>query len=546
MAEKVVLAYSGGLDTSIIIPWLKENYAYDVIAMVGDVGQGDDIEAVVEKAYKTGASKVVVEDMREEFLTGYVFPALRAGAVYEHKYLLGTSLARPVIAKHQVEVALREGATAVAHGCTGKGNDQVRFELAYQALAPELKVIAPWREWTLKSREDCLDYAEKRGISVTASREKIHSRDRNLWHISHEGGELEDAGNAPLPSTWQLTRSPQEAPDREEQVVIGFEKGTPVSVNGMKLDPVSLVELLNEIGGRNAIGRIDLVENRFVGIKSRGCYETPGGTLLIAAHRELEALCLERDLMHFKQHIGLKYAELAYFGLWFTPLREALDAFVDNTQQDITGTTTLCLVQGQRVGGQPSLREFALPYRSLVLHHGRQLRPERCGRIHPHPGAAVALARPSPRRRREARGDTIRGTDEDVVGTIPPAARCRLRALAAVVRLRPALAAGRAGGQPRPCVRAEECRNPVFERTDHHSSGPEADWRKGRGVPGISRRRRSRRRASLRRKAAGRADWRHGIQAAQRPQPQRADCDRPASLRSGFRSTRYAPIWRSG
>ena len=312
MPEKVVLAYSGGLDTSIIIPWLKENYAYDVIAMVGDVGQGDDIEAVVEKAYKTGASKVIVEDMREEFLTGYVFPALKAGAVYEHKYLLGTSLARPVIAKHQVEVALREGATAVAHGCTGKGNDQVRFELTYQALAPELKVIAPWREWDLKSREDCLDYAEKRGISVTASREKIHSRDRNLWHISHEGGELEDAGNAPLPSTWQLTRSPQDAPDREEQVVIGFEKGVPVSVNGMKLDPVSLVELLNEIGGRNAIGRIDLVENRFVGIKSRGCYETPGGTLLIAAHRELEALCLERDLMHFKQHIGLKYAELVY------------------------------------------------------------------------------------------------------------------------------------------------------------------------------------------------------------------------------------------
>jgi argininosuccinate synthase len=346
MADKVVLAYSGGLDTSIIIPWLKENYAYDVIAMVGDVGQGDDIEAVVEKAYKTGASKVIVEDMREEFLTGYVFPALKAGAVYEHKYLLGTSLARPVIAKHQVEVALREGATAVAHGCTGKGNDQVRFELTYQALAPELKVIAPWREWTLKSREDCLDYAEKRGISVTASREKIHSRDRNLWHISHEGGELEDAGNAPLTTTWQLTRSPQEAPDREEQVVIGFEKGVPVSVNGMKLDPVSLVELLNEIGGRNAIGRIDLVENRFVGIKSRGCYETPGGTLLIAAHREIEALCLERDLMHFKQHIGLKYAELVYFGLWFTPLREALDAFVENTQQDITGTTTLSLYKG--------------------------------------------------------------------------------------------------------------------------------------------------------------------------------------------------------
>jgi len=346
MPEKVVLAYSGGLDTSIIIPWLKENYAYDVIAMVGDVGQGDDIEAVVAKAYATGASQVVVEDLREEFLTGYVFPALKAGAVYEHKYLLGTSLARPVIAKHQVEVALREGATAVAHGCTGKGNDQVRFELAYQALAPELHVIAPWREWSLKSREDCLDYAEQHGIPVAASREKIHSRDRNLWHLSHEGGELEDAANAPLNSTWQLTRSPLEAPDREEQVTIGFEAGAPVSVNDLELDPVSLVELLNEIGGRNAIGRVDLVENRFVGIKSRGCYETPGGTLLITVHRELEALCLERDVAHFKQHIGLKYAELVYFGLWFAPLREALDAFVENTQKDVTGSVTLSLYKG--------------------------------------------------------------------------------------------------------------------------------------------------------------------------------------------------------
>ena len=346
MSEKVVLAYSGGLDTSIIIPWLKENYAYDVIAMVGDVGQGDDIEAVVNKAYATGASKVIVEDLREEFLTGYVFPALKTGAVYEHKYLLGTSLARPVIAKHQVEVALQEGATAVAHGCTGKGNDQVRFELTYQALAPELKVIAPWREWELKSREDCLDYAEQHGIPVAASREKIHSRDRNLLHVSHEGGELEDAANAPFASTWQLTRSPQEAPDREEQVEIGFENGIPISVNGMKMDPVSLVELLNEIGGRNAIGRVDLVENRFVGIKSRGCYETPGGTLLIAAHRELEALCLDRDLMHYKQHVALKYAELVYFGLWFTPLREALDAFVDTTQKNLTGSITLSLYKG--------------------------------------------------------------------------------------------------------------------------------------------------------------------------------------------------------
>jgi argininosuccinate synthase len=346
MPEKIVLAYSGGLDTSIIIPWLKENYSYDVIAMVADVGQGEDLQAVVEKAYATGASKVVVEDLREEFLTGYVFPALKAGAVYEHKYLLGTSLARPVIAKHQVEVALREGATAVAHGCTGKGNDQVRFELTYQALGPELKIIAPWREWSLKSREDCIDYAGQHGIPVAASREKIHSRDRNLWHISHEGGELEDAANAPLPTTWQITRSPQEAPDKEEKVSMGFERGIPVAVNGMKLDPVALVELLNEIGARNAIGRVDLVENRFVGIKSRGCYETPGGTLLITAHRELEALCLEREVAHFKQHIGLKYAELVYFGLWFTPLREALDAFVENTQQLMTGSVSLSSYKG--------------------------------------------------------------------------------------------------------------------------------------------------------------------------------------------------------
>jgi argininosuccinate synthase len=346
MPDKVVLAYSGGLDTSIIIPWLKENYAYDVIAMVADVGQGEDLDAVVAKAYKTGASKVVVRDMREEFLTDYVFPAIAAGAVYEHKYLLGTSLARPVIAKHQVEVALQENATAVAHGCTGKGNDQVRFEHAYQALAPQLKVIAPWREWDLKSREDCLVYAESRGIPVAASREKIHSRDRNLLHISHEGGELEDPANPPLESTWQWTNSPQAAPNEAENVEIGFVQGIPVSVNGRKLSPVALLEQLNDVGARNGVGRIDLVENRFVGIKSRGCYETPGGTLILAAHRELEALCLDRDLMHFKQHIALKYAELVYFGLWFTPLRESLDAFVASTQKEITGTIGLSLYKG--------------------------------------------------------------------------------------------------------------------------------------------------------------------------------------------------------
>ena len=355
MPDRVVLAYSGGLDTSIIIPWLKENYGCEVIAMVADVGQGDDIAAVVNKAHKTGASEVFVEDQREDFLEGYVFPAVRAGAVYEHKYLLGTSLARPVIAKRQVEVALRTGANAVAHGCTGKGNDQVRFEHAYQALAPQLKVIAPWREWTLNSREDCLDYAEARGIPVEASRTKIYSRDRNLWHLSHEGGELEDPNNAPADAMWQLTNSPQQAPDQAEQIEIGFEQGTPVALNGQPMDAVTLVEELNTIGGRNAIGRVDLVENRFVGIKSRGCYETPGGTLILTAHRELESLCLEREVLHFKQQIALKYAEMVYFGLWFTPLRDALDAFVTKTQERVTGSVTLSLYKGNlSVAGRKS------------------------------------------------------------------------------------------------------------------------------------------------------------------------------------------------
>jgi argininosuccinate synthase len=357
--DKVVLAYSGGLDTSIIIPWLNENYGMDVIAMVADVGQGEDIDAVVQKAYATGAKKVVVQDLREEFVRDYIMPTVQAGALYEGKYLLGTSIARPVIAKAQVQTALEEGAIAVAHGCTGKGNDQVRFEHAYQALAPDLKVIAPWREWTLKSREDCLDYAEAHNIQVSASRVKIHSRDRNLWHVSHEGGELEDANNAPFDSTWTMTRSPKEAPDQEEQVTIGFAQGRPVSVDGQTLEPVQLVELLNEIGARNAIGRIDLVENRFVGIKSRGCYETPGGALIVAAHAELEALTLERDVKHYKEHMGLRYADLVYNGLWFTPLREALDAFVAETQRTVTGTVTLSLYKGNiGIAGRES--EFSL------------------------------------------------------------------------------------------------------------------------------------------------------------------------------------------
>ena len=346
MRDKIVLAYSGGLDTSIIIPWLNEHYDADVIAYVGDVGQGDDIDAVVDKAYATGASKVIVEDLRDEFVSEFVFPAIRAGAVYEHKYLLGTSLARPVIAKHQVHAALREGASAVAHGCTGKGNDQVRFEMAYQAIAPELRVIAPWREWELKSREDCLAYAEERGIPVAQSRAKIHSRDRNLLHLSHEGGELEDPNCPPLATTWQWTCSPQEAADETESVEIGFEAGVPVSVNDVRVDAVTLLEQLNAVGARNAVGRVDMVENRFVGMKSRGCYETPGGTLLLTAHRELEALCLDRDVAHYKQELSLKYAELVYFGMWFTPLRESLDAFVESTQRQVTGSIKLSLYKG--------------------------------------------------------------------------------------------------------------------------------------------------------------------------------------------------------
>jgi argininosuccinate synthase len=362
MREKIVLAYSGGLDTSIIIPWLNETHDADVIAYVGNVGQDEDLDAVADKAYATGASKVIVEDLRDEFVTEFVFPAIRAGAVYEHKYLLGTSLARPVIAKHQVHVALREGAAALAHGCTGKGNDQVRFEMAYQALAPELRVIAPWREWDLKSREDCLEYAAARGIPVQQSRARIHSRDRNLLHMSHEGGELEDPNHPPLPTTWQWTRSPQDAPDEVESVEIGFDAGVPVSVDGIASDAVPLLERLNDVAARNGVGRVDMVENRFVGIKSRGCYETPGGTLLLAAHRELEALCLDREVAHYKQQLALKYAELAYFGLWYTPLRESIDAFVDSTQQRVTGSITLSLYKGNvEIAGRRSENSLYRP-----------------------------------------------------------------------------------------------------------------------------------------------------------------------------------------
>ncbi len=344
--QKVVLAYSGGLDTSIIIPWLKENYGCQVIAMAADVGQGEELEGLREKALATGASKLYVEDLREEFVKEYIWPTLRAGAVYEAKYLLGTSFARPVIAKRQVEVALIEGADAVAHGCTGKGNDQVRFELTYKALAPHLKVIAPWREWNIKSREDAIEYAEARKIPINASKEKIYSRDRNLWHVSHEGGRLESIEHAPEESMWLTTRSPYDAPDRSTKVKIGFDQGSPVSVNGDQLSPVQILEVLNSIGGENGVGRIDLVENRLVGIKSRGCYETPGGTLLYLAHRELESICLDRETLHQKEQLAVRYAELVYNGQWFTPLREALDAFVTSTQRTVTGTVTLELYKG--------------------------------------------------------------------------------------------------------------------------------------------------------------------------------------------------------
>jgi argininosuccinate synthase len=346
-AKKVALAYSGGLDTSIIIPWLKENYGCQVVAICGDIGQGgDELEGLKEKALKTGASEVYVEDMREEFVSDYLWKLVRSGAVYEHKYLLGTSIARPLLAKRQAEVALKTGCDALAHGCTGKGNDQVRFELTYKAIAPHLPVIAPWREWDIISREDAIEYAKKHNVPIAQSTTKIYSRDRNIWHISHEGGELEDPANAAPDGIWMLTKSPKEAPDTAAEVTIGFASGKPVSLNGKKLAGVALLERLNELGGEHAIGRIDLVENRFVGMKSRGCYETPGGTILMAAARELEALTLDRDTMHYKQKLALDYAEMVYNGLWFTPLREALDKFFETVSEPVTGEVTMRLFKG--------------------------------------------------------------------------------------------------------------------------------------------------------------------------------------------------------
>jgi argininosuccinate synthase len=346
VVKKAVLAYSGGLDTSIIIPWLKEKYACEVVAMIGDVGQQEDLQAAKRKALATGASEACIEDLREEFITGYIWPTLRAGAVYEHKYLLGTSFARPVIAKAQVRIARQTGADAVAHGCTGKGNDQVRFDVTVKALAPDLKIIAPWREWSISSREEAIAYADAHHIPIEQTKANIYSRDRNIWHLSHEGGELEDPNNAPNEAMWQWVVSPDRAPDKPAEVEIGFEAGTPVSVNGKHLGPVALIHQLNEIAAAHGIGRIDLVENRLVGIKSRGCYETPGGTLLVTAHRELESLSLDRETAHYQQLLSLRYAEMVYYGLWFTPLRESLDAFFTQAQKRVTGVVGLRLCKG--------------------------------------------------------------------------------------------------------------------------------------------------------------------------------------------------------
>ncbi|MEA3407186.1 MAG: argininosuccinate synthase [Chloroflexota bacterium] len=344
--EKCVLAYSGGLDTSCIVPWLKESYGCEVICMTADLGQEEELSGLEEKALASGASKIYIEDLREEFVKDYIFPTLKAGAVYEREYLLGTSFARPLIAKRMVEIAEAEGADAVSHGCTGKGNDQVRFELTFKALNPHLRVIAPWREWDIRSREDALAYAKARGIPIRQSKGSIYSRDRNLWHLSHEGGDLEDPWNEPREEMFVLTTSPQEAPDEPEYVELGFERGIPVALNGEKMEPVALVAALNEIGGRHGVGRVDMVENRLVGIKSRGVYETPGGTILYAGHKALETLVLDREAMHYKDLIAQRYAELVYNGRWFTPLREGLDALVNVLQKNVTGTARLKLYKG--------------------------------------------------------------------------------------------------------------------------------------------------------------------------------------------------------
>ncbi len=346
--KKVVLAYSGGLDTSIIIPWLKENYDNcEVIAVSGDVGQTTELEGLEEKAKKTGASKLYVLDLRKEFIEDYIFPTMKAGAVYENKYLLGTSFARPVIAKRIVEIAKKEGADAICHGCTGKGNDQVRFELSIKAFAPEMKIIAPWRIWGIKSRDEEIDYAEAHNIPLKISRETNYSKDKNLWHLSHEGLDLEDPANEPdYDKICELGVSPWKAPDKSTYLTIRFEKGVPTAIDGKKLDSISLMDKLNEIGGKNGVGLVDMVENRLVGMKSRGVYETPGGTILYFAHDLLESICLDKATQHYKQLIGIKYGEIVYDGQWFTPLREALDAFVEKTQETVTGDVKLKIYKG--------------------------------------------------------------------------------------------------------------------------------------------------------------------------------------------------------
>ena len=347
--KKIVLAYSGGLDTSVIVPWLRENYNCEVVCFTADVGQVDELEGLEAKALASGASQLIVHDVREEFAEEYIFPVLRAGAVYERKYLLGTSMARPLIAKHQVEVAHQVGADAVAHGATGKGNDQVRFELTYTALDPRLKIVAPWREWEIRSREDAIAYARARHIPITATEKSIYSRDWNLWHLSHEGGRLEEPWLEPEESMYQISISPETAPDKPEYIEISFESGTPVKINGNQMSPARLVAYLNELGGKHGIGRADLVESRLVGMKSHGVYETPGGTILLAAHREIEALVLDKETLNFKDLIALKYADLVYNGMWFSPLREALAAFVDSTQGPVTGDVRLKLYKGNVV-----------------------------------------------------------------------------------------------------------------------------------------------------------------------------------------------------
>ena len=346
--KKVVLAYSGGLDTSIIIPWLKENYNNcEVIAVSADVGQESELEGLEEKAIKTGASKLYIEDLRKEFIEDYIYPTMKAGAIYENKYLLGTSFARPVIAKRIVEIAKKEGADAICHGCTGKGNDQVRFELTIKAFAPEMTIIAPWRTWNIKSRDEEIDYAEAHNIPLKITRETNYSKDKNLWHLSHEGMDLEDPANEPkYDEILELGVSPEKAPDQATYVTVTFEKGVPVKVDGQKLSSVEIIEKLNKIGGANGVGICDMVENRLVGMKSRGVYETPGGTILYTAHEILESICLDKDTQHFKQHVAIKFADLVYNGQWFTPLREALSAFVDKTQETVSGEVKLKIYKG--------------------------------------------------------------------------------------------------------------------------------------------------------------------------------------------------------